>query len=1212
MIRAYLFLILITSSSVGFSHTPTKGIIENKGQIRTTDNRLNEEVLFLRAGISSMNVQFRKEGISFDTYRKTEKGDFAFHRLDLNFLGASSKSIIKKGEPLLEKKNFVRGDRIIQGVNTYASLRYENLYPGVHLIAKGAKNSEGFKYDFVLDEGADVNDIQMNYRGYDAYSIEGNTINFKLSGRILTEHIPESWISKTGERIDVEYKIIEEGDSSLIVGFEICDDNHDGKSLVIDPEVVAEWSTYHGDSLYDTANDIATDVWGFVFIAGTTNSLQTIASAGAYQNTYAGGSTDAVLTRMNQHGLRQWSTYYGGSGADSSKGICMDYYHRIYLVGVTTSTDSIGNEESWQMDNAGGTDGFIATFGREGNFLRDTYLGGSNDDEICDCFAFDDGRVVVTGTTQSAELFGANGVSPVQSYNANKDVFAASFSSDGALISGTFAGGEGDDIAAAIDINDSSYVYIAANTNSTSGISTPNAAFSDLNGASDGFVMKSDTTFNVMWSTYFGGVGSDFITDIDAVSDSTIFYLGGYTDGEINLTNDTISAQTESGGLEDGFVAKLSENGTHDWFTYSGGPGDDRIVSIQFDIDSSLYAVGVTTSDTGLVFFDEDSVPSEFGGGIDSYLARYDEKGPRIYTRYIGGEGNDQAEGLAVYGRTAYFVVGSTDSETNMVLTSQWQPTAHQNSYQGGGSDAFFARFTGLYSTDPPDCEDCPWDGGTGPWGGGSGSGGSGSGSEPQGPPVVCLGDSILISVGGGALGQNALWIWYKDSCGTDAFIDEGWSIWVQPDTTTTYYVRSEGPNRVGSCSARPVIVEEPFDMTASVNDSICAGEPLVFQADSAITYSWIGPDTIAFEGSPHVLDSTTALNIGWYYVTGTGLACTDTDSVQVETIFPNPIIEADIFDPTCVGLSDGSITVSPLDTTINLFSWLDIPSDTLFRDSLPDGFYPYEAENIYGCQTNSGFALSEPSNPIDSLRLAADTCGQGVGRATVFLESGWNEDFDLAWSTGLDSNIVNSDGYSAGTYSVLVYNAYDCIFSEDFTISNFGEFSTQIVPDSIYLEFEATGEAQVFNTPEPTEAIYFWTPTDGISCSDCPNPIFNPDTTTWFYLDVESALGCSATDSIFVEREIPPPTTFIPTVFSPNNDGLNDELCVLGNRILEVDFSVYNRWGEEVFSTKDASSCWDGTLNGQPLSGAMVYTFRAKLEEGIMVEESGNINILR
>jgi len=400
--------------------------------------------------------------------------------------------------------------------------------------------------------------------------------------------------------------------------------------------------------------------------------------------------------------------------------------------------------------------------------------------------------------------------------------------------------------------------------------------------------------------------------------------------------------------------------------------------------------------------------------------------------------------------------------------------------------------------------------------------------------------------------------------------------------------------------------------MTASVTDSICPGESLIFTADSALTYEWTGPDTIAFSGSPYSLDSATAYNLGWYYVTGTGLACTDDDSVQVEVIYPSPFIEAELFDPTCVGLADGTITVAELNATITDFSWTDIQSDTLFRDSLPDGFYPFFAENIYGCTTNSGFALTEPVNPIDSIRVAPDTCSQSLGTANVFLTTNWTEDFDLAWSSGLDSNVVNAQNLPSGQYFIEAYNIYGCTFEDSLVIGNFGEFSTSISADSLYLEFLQTEAIEVFNTPEQDDPTYLWTPEDGLSCSDCSSPVVDPPATTWYFLMVTSELGCTATDSIFVEREIPPPTSFIPTVFSPNNDGLNDQLCVLGNRILEVDFAVYNRWGEEVFATRQKESCWDGTHNGEPVSGALIYTFKAVLEEGKTVEESGNIQILR
>jgi|GEM_PF-1149166 len=1204
-----LFLFSIQILWAGNPTPSSKAFVKNEGQIRTTEGATADAVQYLWSSHNGLNVQFKNSGLSFDTYQKcNDDGSILFHRMDLDFIGANSEVQLLARNRSVEELNVIRGGEKFEKIGLYEELIYKNVYENIDIIAHSGGTH--FKYDFVLKEGAQVSDLKLEYKGFDSYRAEAGAITFSLSGKEMTESIPESWLSSSGERIEVEYQIVEKSKNSIIVGFVVCDDSHIDKTMVIDPEVVPEWSTYHGDSLYDTANAIVTDSLGFIFIAGTTESIEMIASAGSYQNTYAGGESDAYLTRMNQHGLRQWSTYYGGSGADESKGLCIDNYNRIYLVGETNSQDSIANEESQQSENGGLNDGFIAAFSRFGNLIWDTYIGGANDDQLCDCFAFNNGKVIALGTTQSPQLFLENGFVPNTTHAGGMDVFLSSFNSQGALTNGSFFGGTGDEMAVAIDINSEGELFAAANTNTPSGLSTPEAYSQSLQGGSDGLIIKMDTLFGISWSSYFGGAGNDFITDIDAENESEIFYIGGYTNGVIDLTVDTASAQMEPGGMEDGFVAKLSENAMSEWFTYTGGPQNDRIVSIELDIDTSLYVVGTTESDTNIVFFDEDSVPSEFSGQTDSYLARYDSEGPRVYSMYLGGEGIDLAEGIAVYGRTAYFVVGSTTSEENMVLTSDQQEIAHQNAYTGGGADAFFSRYTGLYSTDP--CIDC---GGVGGGGGGGGSGGGlgGGGGEPPGPPAVCIGDSIKICVNGGALGQGAEWIWYLDSCGgTDDFFDEGWCIWVTPDTTTTYYVRGESVDKVSGCASITVLVEYPFEITASVTDSICAGEPLIFTADSALTYEWIGPDTIAFEGSPYSLDSASAYNLGWYHVTGTGLACVDHDSVEVSLIYPNPFLTADLFDPTCVGLSDGSITVNDSDTTITDFYWTDTQSDALFRDSLADGFYPFTAENIYGCVTNSGFALNEPVNPIDSISFTPDTCNQSIGTANVFLTNGWMENFDLAWSSGLDSNVINPQNLPAGQYYIEAYNIYGCTFEDSLAIGNYGEFSTSISADSLYLEFLQSEAIEVFNSPEQEDPTYLWTPEDGLSCSDCGTPVVDPAETTWYFLVVTSELGCTATDSLYVEREIPPPTSFVPTIFSPNNDGVNDQLCVLGNRILEVDFAVYNRWGEEVFATKQLESCWDGKYNGQPVSGALVYTFKAVLEEGKTVEESGNIQILR
>lgn len=85
-----------------------------------------------------------------------------------------------------------------------------------------------------------------------------------------------------------------------------------------------------------------------------------------------------------------------------------------------------------------------------------------------------------------------------------------------------------------------------------------------------------------------------------------------------------------------------------------------------------------------------------------------------------------------------------------------------------------------------------------------------------------------------------------------------------------------------------------------------------------------------------------------------------------------------------------------------------------------------------------------------------------------------------------------------------------------------------------------------------------------------------------------------------------------VPTAFSPNDDGVNDVLKVLGD-ITNMEFIIYNRWGQEVFRSIDPTVGWDGKFNGAPLNPAVfAYRLSGKLADGTLVERKGNITLVR
>jgi trimeric autotransporter adhesin len=115
--------------------------------------------------------------------------------------------------------------------------------------------------------------------------------------------------------------------------------------------------------------------------------------------------------------------------------------------------------------------------------------------------------------------------------------------------------------------------------------------------------------------------------------------------------------------------------------------------------------------------------------------------------------------------------------------------------------------------------------------------------------------------------------------------------------------------------------------------------------------------------------------------------------------------------------------------------------------------------------------------------------------------------------------------------------------------------------------------------------------------------------------------IACQTSQSAAVCATTKPDNIFIPNTFTPNNDGKNDVLTMYGWAIQSVHFMVFNQWGEkihEVTTTAQNSSTggftvWDGKYKGtvQPV-GVYVYTAKITLKDGVIVEKSGPLNIVR
>ena len=141
----------------------------------------------------------------------------------------------------------------------------------------------------------------------------------------------------------------------------------------------------------------------------------------------------------------------------------------------------------------------------------------------------------------------------------------------------------------------------------------------------------------------------------------------------------------------------------------------------------------------------------------------------------------------------------------------------------------------------------------------------------------------------------------------------------------------------------------------------------------------------------------------------------------------------------------------------------------------------------------------------------------------------------------------------------------------------------------------------------------YQWLPETGLSNPGIFNPLASPDTTTNYVAWVTDIFGCVNRDTVRVE--VDSIIFFIPTAFTPDGNGFNDMFRVRTEELTEFTLIIFDRWGEQIFISRNASMGWDGRMqkSGKQLpQGAYVYSFKGVTSKEEVVEQSGIINLIR
>ena len=670
--------------------------IENKGQITDLDNRARPDIQFSLAASGGLNVFIGNAAIHYQFSRvdypenqnvrdykhpadkPSEPINYTMYRMDVTLVGAD-----KRAEIITEDKQDYYENYYTPGTGengakalAYKKITYKEVYPHIDwvLYTRGGQ----LKHEFIVRKGGKVSDIQLKYGGATGLSINSDgSLTAKTPLGIITEEAPVT-TQTDGTVVSSSFRLTGDILSYQTTGYE--------GDLLIDPGLL--WATYYGGGS-EIGYSVTTDGMFNVYLGGETNSASGIASSGGYQTTYSGGVRDAFLVKFDVSGMRQWATYYGGIGTDRGWSVATDGSGNIYLGGATGSPSGISSPGASQVAFGGGDDAFLVKFDASGIRQWATYYGGPGRDFGYSIITDGIGNVYLAGMTTSIAgistpgacqaVFGGGGLAG--------DAFIVKFDGSGARQWATYYGGAGDDFAFSVATDNSANVYIAGQTNSTSGVASSGAfqtAFGGGPGKGDAFLAKFDGSGIRQWATYYGGPAED-----GAISVATDRFANVYIGGESQSTSGIASPggyQTTYTGTNDDFLVKFNSLGTRQWATYYGGSGGENGGYVATDDSANVYIAGFTYSLTGLATSGAWQTIS--GGLADAFLVKFDRSGVRRWATYYGGAGADDGYSVATdHSGSNVYISGFTTSSSGIATTGAYQTT------YGGIREAFLAKF---------------------------------------------------------------------------------------------------------------------------------------------------------------------------------------------------------------------------------------------------------------------------------------------------------------------------------------------------------------------------------------------------------------------------------------------------------------------------------------------------------------------------------------
>ena len=420
-------------------------------------------------------------------------------------------------------------------------------------------------------------------------------------------------------------------------------------------------------------------------------------------------------------------------------------------------------------------------------------------------------------------------------------------------------------------------------------------------------------------------------------------------------------------------------------------------------------------------------------------------------------------------------------------------------------------------------------------------------------------------------------------------------SVLVSPVVTTEYTLRILDLCDVVQSATITVNVDlfEPQITIEPASAEICPSEEITLTANDAIEWNWTPGD----ETTQSITLNPTIPNVYEYTLTASSDYCFDKITSASFEVFPTPVAEFS-FDPADDGCTGESIGFTYADAITNeTFEWnfddgspINNQANPTHTYTLPGTYFVHLHVDKYICENDTTMELT--INPLPTPDFNADVTNGCIPVEVIFddLSNNVQTGATYEWSFG-DGQTGDDNGNTPHEYTQAG------LFNVSLTINNTTRCGETIFKPN-YIQVNPNPEAgfdpnppiSTMDTPliefinstlsDSTIDIYEWDFGDGSPILDGEE---NPSHTYAQAGDYEVILyvttinGCQDSDTVKValtEEAV----LFIPNAFTPNGDGLNDKFEIKGTPIADYNFYIYNRWGQEIWSTHNFETHWDGT----------------------------------